>query len=220
MNTTIETMKRRHAVRSYLPDKVEEEKIAALRKAVDECNTHAGLNFQLVVDEPEAFSSIMARYGKFSGVANYIALVARKGRDEQVGYYGEKVVLEAQALGLNTCWVAMTFSKRKARVDVGSDEKFYIAIPFGYGATQGTEHKSKPFDELASAEGDVPQWFRDGMEAVMLAPTAMNQQMFRFILRDGEVTTERKSGPCSEIDLGIAKYHFEVGSGKEGYFKL
>jgi hypothetical protein len=50
---------------------------------------------------------------KFTGVQNYIALIGKKSSslEEQAGYYGEQLVLTAQQLGLNTCWVAMTVSK-------------------------------------------------------------------------------------------------------------
>lgn len=77
--------------------------------------SESGLHMQLVLDEPKGFDGFMAHYGKFSGVKNYIAVIGKKGRDleEKCGYYGEKVVLYAQRLGLNTCWVALTYSKIK-----------------------------------------------------------------------------------------------------------
>ena len=56
-------------------------------------------------------------------------------------------------------------------------------------------------------------WFQKGMEAVCLAPTAMNQQKFFFELKDGTVTAKSLGGFYSKIDLGIAKYHFEVVTG-------
>ena len=74
--------------------------------------------------------------------------------------------------------------------------------------------------ELCRVQGDMPEWFRNGMEAAMLAPTAVNQQKFLFTLDDDIVTAERTGGMYSLVDLGIVKYHFEIGSGKEGLFKL
>ena len=49
-------------------------------------------------------------YGTFSGVKNYLVMAAPKGREweEKVGYYGEKIVILAQSLGLNTCWAGLT----------------------------------------------------------------------------------------------------------------
>lgn len=74
-------------------------------------------------EEQKCFDSMMAHYGKFSGVKNYIALVGKKSEtlDEELGYQGERLVLKAQELGLNTCWVAMTHGKSKA--EIGKDEK-------------------------------------------------------------------------------------------------
>ena len=220
MSTINEAMRNRHSVRSYSDRKIEKEKVDELRKAIDECNRSSGLNIQLVTEEPTAFDSFMAHYGKFSGVRNYIAMVGKKGEDEKIGYYGEKLVLLAQSMGLNTCWVALTFSKRKAGCKVGSGEKLLCAIALGYGNTQGVEHKSKPMTDLCKVQGDMPGWFKDGMEAAMLAPTAMNQQKFLFTLDGEKATAEKTGGMYSLVDLGIVKYHFEVGSGKEGLFKL
>ena len=74
--------------------------------------------------------------------------------------------------------------------------------------------------DLCKVQGEMPGWFKDGMEAAMLAPTAMNQQKFLFTLDGEKVTAEKTGGMYSLVDLGIVKYHFEVGSGKEGLFKL
>ena len=44
---------------------------------------------------------------------NYLVMAAPKGREleEKVGYYGEKIVILAQSLGLNTCWAGLTYKK-------------------------------------------------------------------------------------------------------------
>ena len=156
----------------------------------------------------------MARYGKFENVRNYIAIVGDKNDQEKAGYYGEELVLKCQSLGLNTCWVAMTHGKSKAKVMPG--QKLLILIALGYGRTQGVPHKSKAMDELSSCDVET-EWFKTGMEAVMLAPTAMNQQKFLFELKGGEVTAKSHGGFYSKIDLGIAKYHFELGAGADHF---
>ncbi len=51
----------------------------------------------------------------------------------------------------------------------------------------------------------------------MLAPTAMNKQKFRFSLDGNKVKIDTVSGVCTKIDLGIVKYHFEIGAGKENF---
>lgn len=163
----------------------------------------------------------MAHYGKFSGVQNYIALVGKKNSDldEKLGYYGERIVLLAQSLGLNTCWVAMTVSKSivKKNIEVKFDEKLRIIISLGYGSTQGAEHKSKEISKFCTMNQQNPQWFIDGVKAAMLAPTAMNQQKFYFDLDGSKVSAKSLGKFYSKIDLGIVKYHFEIGAGKENF---
>lgn len=212
-----EAMEKRHAVRSYTDRKLAADVIEALNQEIAACNQESGLHIQLVTDEPEAFGGFMAHYGKFVNVKNYIALVGKKGPtlDEAIGYYGERVALNAQQLGLNTCWVAMTYSKGKSKVRIGADEKLVCVLALGYGENQGVPHKSKPMEALCTVEGTMPDWFRSGMEAAMLAPTATNQQKFRITQSGGTVAIKAGAGFYVKVDLGIVKYHFEVGAGSE-----
>lgn len=209
----LEIMKARHSVRQYTDKKIEKGKRDALNELAAACNAESGLNIQIIYDEPKCFDSMMAHYGKFSGCTNYIAVVGKKGKDldEKAGYYGEKLVLKAQELGLNTCWVAMTHGKSAAKIKKG--EKQAIIISLGYGKNQGVAHKSKSLSEVSSQTIDVPDWFEKGMEAVMLAPTAMNQQKFKFNLNGEQAEAVSTGGFYSKIDLGIVKYHFEAVSG-------
>lgn len=209
----MELMTQRHSVRQYTPAPIEAEKREILDNMVAQINAEAQLHIQIVYEEPNCFDSFMAHYGKFSGVRNYIALVGPRGEDleEKLGYYGEKLVLKAQELGLNTCWVALTHGKSKAEVAKG--EKHGCLISFGYGENVGVPHKSKPVESLCKVEGEMPDWFRKGMEAAMEAPTAMNQQKFTFeLLPDGKVKATACKGFYTKVDLGIAKYHFELGA--------
>lgn len=222
----IEAMEARHSVRQYTDKPLGADVIAALTSEINACNKESGLHIQLVTNEPKAFNGFMAHYGKFSGVTNYIALIGKKSPDldEKCGYYGEKLVLLAQQLGLNTCWVAMTYSKIKTAFTVSSGEKLCVVIALGYGKTQGVPHKSKPASEVMQAV-NPPAWFMSGIQATLLAPTAMNQQKFVFSLhgngisvKDGyRVSAKTGSGFYAKIDLGIAKYHFELGAGKDNF---
>ena len=211
----MEVMKSRHSVRQYTDKKIESDKRSALDELAKECNAESGMNIQIIYDEPKCFDSFMAHYGKFSGCKNYIAMVGKKGKDldEKAGYYGEKLVLKAQELGLNTCWVAMSHGKSAAKINKG--EKLAILISLGYGENQGVEHKSKPLSDVCSQTGGMPVWFAEGMEAVMLAPTAMNQQKFKFALDGNQVKAIATGGFYSQIDLGIVKYHFEAVTGRK-----
>ena len=215
----MEAMRARHSVRSYTDRPLDADVVNILEAEIAACNRAGDLHIQLVRNEPQAFSGFMAHYGKFSGVKNYIALVGKKGPelDEKCGYYGERLVLLAQSLGLNSCWVAMSYDKGKAGCRVDSGEKLCVVISLGYGTTQGVAHKSKAAEEVMAAKGEVPDWFRAGVEAALLAPTAMNQQKFKFALEDGAVAARAGMGFYSKVDLGIAKYHFELGAGRESF---
>lgn len=208
----LEIMKNRHSVRQYKNQEIEESKRVELNSYIEDINKESHLLIQVFYDEAKCFNSFMAHYGKFVNVKNYIAIVGNKNEQEKAGYYGEKIVLKCQEMGLNTCWVAMTHGKSKAEIKKG--QKQLIIISLGYGETQGVAHKSKSIDELGHADKET-EWFKTGMEAVSLAPTAMNQQKFFFELKNGIVTAKSLGGFYSKIDLGIAKYHFEAATGHE-----
>lgn len=210
----LEAMKERHSVRSYTEQPLSEKLIMELQSEIDACNQQSGLSIQLVINEPNAFSGIMAHYGKFINVRNYIALVGKKGPglDEAIGYYGERIILRATMLGLDTCWVGLTYNKRKCGCIVAKDETLRCVISIGYGKNHGLPHRSKPLEALCKA-ANKPEWFRNGMKAAMLAPTATNQQKFFFTLMGETVNAEATGGFYSKVDLGIVKYHFELGAG-------
>lgn len=215
----MEAMKERHSVRQYTDKPIAKAAADALKEEIEVCNRKSGLHIQLVQNEPKAFDSLMAHYGKFSGVKNYIALIGRKDSDleEKCGYYGEHLVLKAQQLGLNTCWVAMTYKKIKSAYSIGPDEKLCAVIAIGYGQSQGVPHRSKTVSEISKVKGRMPDWFKQGIQAALLAPTAVNQQKFTFVLDDNKVEAQAGKGFYSKIDLGIVKYHFELGAGKENF---
>lgn len=211
-------MAARHSVRRYLDKPVEEEIAQQLRSEIESVNNESGLKFSLVLNEPEVFKANEPKYGSFSGCRNYIIAFGPKGTDEKTGFYGEHLVLFAQSLGLNTCWCALTFEKKKLPVDAPAGMVLRDVIALGYGATQGHEHKNKPIEKLAKITSGTPQWFLNGVEAAMLAPTAINQQKFRFeITEKNRVKAKALLGPCSKTDLGIVKYHFICGAGKENF---
>ncbi len=111
MMTLEEAARLRHSVRSFTDEPIGAEDVAALQEAIAVVNEEDGLDIQLVLDEPKAFTSLKARFGRFSGARNYLALVGPeyKELDEVCGYFGEQLVLLAQQRGLNSCWVGGTY---------------------------------------------------------------------------------------------------------------
>ena len=156
---SFEIMEARHSVRQYKDQAIEPEKRAELERLTEALNRQYGLHMQIIYDDPACFKSIMAHYGKFEGVKNYIALVGPKSPslEETLGYCGQQLVLKAQELGLNTCWVALTYGKSAA--SVLENEKEICVISLGYGKTQGVPHKNKPIEKLCNYSENLPDWF-------------------------------------------------------------
>ncbi|MBQ9279461.1 MAG: nitroreductase [Clostridia bacterium] len=213
-------VKARHSVRSFTDQKIEGEVLTELQKALDEANAESGLQIKLALNEEKAFGE--GHYGQFHNCKNYICIIGDKdlkNLEEVSGYYGEKIALKAQELGLNTCWVALTYKKSEVPFELKDSEKIVIVIATGYGVNQGSAHKMKDFSSVSkTAENESPEWYKKGIEYALHAPTAINQQKFVFELKNqNEVSAKAKLGPCSKIDLGIVKYHFELGAGKENF---
>ena len=223
--TLLEAISARHSVRKYIDKEIPADIIAVLQDKIAECNKVGNLNIQLVLNETKAFTGMLA-YGKFSGVKNYLVMVGKKSKDldERVGYYGEQLVLLAQTLGLNTCWAGLSYRKVSEAYNVGKEEKLTCMIALGYGETQGVTHKIKSVADVSNASDITPSWFRKGVEAALLAPTAVNQQKFSFEyigMKNNRHVVKANKGfsmvGYTQMDLGIAKYHFEVGAGKENF---
>lgn len=223
----MDAIEKRHSVRSYKTDKLPEDIRARLQEKIDECNAESGLSIRLVCDEPNAFDSTLAHYGNFSNVFNYIVMAGSDSPDLDVrcGYQGERLVLLAQELGLNTCWVALTFKKRYVRSMLAPGEKLSIVIAIGYGTTQGKPRKSKSVTQVSkiSSGSEVPSWFENGVRLALLAPTAMNQQSFELELAGKDSSGKsvvrfiNKGGAYSKSDEGIVRLHFELGAGRDNF---
>ena len=214
-----QAMTERHSVRAFKDQPIEEEKITLLQKQVNECNNLSGLNIQLITQDKDAFNTMTAHYGKFSNAVNYFAITGKKSPENIInaGYYGQKLVLYAQTMGLNTCWVALTYNKKKNKILIKDNEKLFCVIALGYGVNQGNSHKTKSYEQVTENAQNAPEWFKKGVQAALLAPTAMNQQKFKFILSDNGVHIKRGLGFYTKLDLGIVKYHFETAAGKDNF---
>lgn len=221
MMTLPEAIDARHSVRAYKDIPIPEEIRSQLDAFAAECNHEGNLNISIQYDDPAGFDSRLARYGSFRNVRNYIVLSGKPGDDFdfRCGYYGEKIVLYAQQLGLNTCWTALTFNKKRVKELIAPGETLCMAIALGYGESQGSTRRSKGIDDVVVSKGEMPDWFQRGVEAALKAPTAVNQQKFAFGMKDGEPAVKVKGiGVHTKVDCGIVAYHFEVGSGRKVKF--
>lgn len=224
--STMDIIRARHSVRSYEARAIEPQTLKQLRSVVETCARESGLDIQLVENNPEVFG-LVGRVGVIRGTATSIAFMARGSEDDEaIGYWGQKIVLAAQEMGLNTCWVMMV-SRKKTKAVAREGRTLRIAIAVGYGTTQGRPRKTRPLDELccvesaggtASGPAPLPDWFATAMEAAQLAPTGVNAQKFRITLRsDGRtVYAEAISGGLARLDLGIVKRNFEEAANETG----
>ena len=224
--TLQEAIQARHSVRAYKERPLADETVRVLVDKITELNQAGRLHMQLILNEPKAFQGTLAKYGKFRNVNNYIVMAGKKADDldERIGYYGEQIVLLAQTLGLNTCWVGLSYSKVPGTYVLDEGEKIACYIAIGYGETQGVSHKIKTVEQVSNASDITPLWFKKGVEAALLAPTAVNQQKFSFEhvgVKNNCHQIRAKKGfsmiGYTKIDLGIAKYHFEIGAGEVNF---
>ena len=222
--TLQEAIEARHSVRAYKEQPLADDVVKVLEEQIAVLNREGNLHIQLIQNEPKAFQGTMAKYGKFRNVGNYIVMAGKKSEDldERVGYYGEHLVLLAQTLGLNTCWVGLSYSKVPGTYVLADGEKIACYIAIGYGETQGVGHKIKTVEQVSNASDITPSWFKKGVEAALLAPTAVNQQKYSFEyagMSNNRHKVHAKKGfsiiGYTQMDLGIAKYHFELGAGIE-----
>lgn len=224
--TILEAIEARHSVRAYKEQPLTEDVVRVLEEKIECYNQEGKLHIQLVTNEPKAFKGTLAKYGKFKNVSNYLVMAGKKSDDldERVGYYGEHLVLLAQMLGLNTCWVGLSYSKVPGTFVLANDEKIACYIALGYGETQGTSHKVKTIEQVSNVSDITPSWFKRGVQAALYAPTAINQQKFYFEyvrVENNQHKVLAKKGfslvGYTHMDLGIAKCHFEIGAGKENF---
>ena len=222
--TLQEAIEARHSVRAYKNEPLADDVVKALEEQIAVLNREGKLHMQLILNEPKAFQGTMAKYGKFRNANNYIVMAGKKAEDldERIGYYGEQLVLLAQTLGLNTCWVGLSYRKVEDAYNVGKDEKLVCVIAIGYGETQGVTHKVKNVEQVSNASDLTPAWFKKGVEAALLAPTAVNQQKFSFEyigMKDNKHIVKAKKGfsifGYTSIDLGIARCHFDIVVGDD-----
>ena len=225
--TLLDAIQVRHSVRAYKEQPLTDADAQALQDKIDQVNREGRLHIQLIRNEPKAFLGPFARYGKFRNVTDYLVMAGVKADDldERIGYYGEQLVLLAQTLGMNTCWVGLSYTKIPGTYALNEGEVIQAYISIGYGETQGVTHKIKRIDQVSNVSDASPDWFRCGVEAALLAPTAINQQKFSFEglpIEEGQrprVLAKRQFSLVgyTQMDLGIAKYHFELAAGPDNF---
>ena len=217
--TIKEAIPQRHMVRKYINKPISADTVTLLNARIADNNTKYGLNLKLVTNNSDGIGGI-AKLLLTKSVYNYIVLAGQdcSDLDEKLGYCGADLILYAQTLGLNTWWCGGMFNGKGALKHMESaNVRINGVIAIGYGQTQGNPHKSKTADKISKYNGEPPQWFKNGVEALLYAPTALNKQPYMVTGSENNVTITAGDGHFSGIDLGIGKYHFEVGAGKDTF---
>jgi len=237
-----EAIFRRHSRRRFDGNVPDEQALSRLRWVCERFRPFAEARAVLVEQaDPAAFSGVIGAYGQVKGAPCYIALVGSMDSpwvQERVGYTGEGLILEATALGLETCWVGGFFRPhlvaRAIPLDAG--EKVLAITPVGHasGRTTVEERTMKAIlragrrlslDRLATGMQPHrrPPWVRRALEAARPAPSAINRQPWRFTVQEDGIIVEtvlrgRGSGGVvnRRLDCGIAMLHLELGARAAG----
>lgn len=235
MLTEFEALEKRVSVRAFEKRPVEGAVLEELGALIGEINASSGLRFQLVDTGASGKPAVRLSPGMFSGEVYACALlVGPEGElgGELTGYFGQRLMLRAVALGLGTCWVGGTFDRRSVSPAVGEGEKLWDVMPLGYAAPKTPliqrtirsrlRAKDRPVESFVESDhpfASLPSWIRAGAEAVRRGPSAVNRQPVDLVYKDGLVTMRLRSDKPDELsynDLGIAKYQFQVGAEAAG----
>lgn len=208
-----QAMKERHMVRKYTDEPIPEDIVEKLNHRVRENNEQYGLSIKLMTNDDSAVPGVI-KLILAKGVNNFFIMAGPDGADKLCGYCGADLMLYAQTLGLNTWWVGGTYNRKGAQEKIEGAKPVGI-IAVGYGQTQGAPHKTKTAEQVSSYDGEAPQWFKNGIEVALLAPTALAKQAFTIKGKGNKVSISCDNGIFTGVDTGLVKYHFELGAGKD-----
>ena len=225
----ISAIENRISCRAFEQKPLEPGIFEQLEEELKRINDESGFNFQLYGPDSDSHVIMMNKAMFANDPACYAALVGKKDpiEEEKLGYYGERFILFATSLGLGTCWVASTYDKATTRVHLEDGEVLHDVVPIGYPPAkmpmkQRTIRKTirakskKPSKMFEGPKplNESPAWIQACLDAVGLAPSAVNEQPVVFTW-EGEGSPVIAKIPNIRTrmeyqDLGIAKYHFEA----------
>ena len=236
----------RKSHRNYDGRPLSDEDRAALEASMQgETGNPFDLRVRLLIIDTGDMGQKVGTYGMIRGAKTYLCGAVEKAEKSlsAYGYVVEKVVLRATSMGIGTCWLGGTFSRRAFSEAIGlaEDECLPAVTPLGYPkkkdglwnkavrAAAGAE-KRKGWAELffdknldTPLSPDQTGVYAGPLEMVRLGPSAVNKQPWR-IVREGKrfhFFTAGKGGADPEnrhdyIDMGIAMCHFELTAREQG----
>jgi nitroreductase len=235
MTTNImDSIRQRRSVRNYTGEPLSREHRESINRYISQCAAPFGakVRIQLVQSDTTTEHTRLGTYGVISGARDFLALVYEKAHlaEESAAYVFEQVLLFCTSLGLGTCWLGGSFSRKDFREQVGlqSGESLRIVSPVGYpvdkkrlwDALIGAEknHTScKPFGSLFFANDfDTPLTeeaagiYLQPLTMLRLAPSANNQQSWRVVKDQNSLHFyyQKTLSGFGTFDMGIALSHF------------
>lgn len=238
----IEAIKGRRSVRTYSDRPLDETAKAQLMDFAETIENPFGIPVEFLILDGKANH---LKCPVITGTDLYVGGKVQKGSDANLafGYSFEAFILYAQSLGLGTVWLGGTMNRKafEEAMNLGADEMMPCATPIGYpAATMSIREKMMrgvikaderlPFGELFfDGNFDTPLTVEQAgqvmcpLEMVRLAPSAVNRQPWRVILRDNQVHffLKRAAGAGSGsddkldmqmVDMGIALCHFQLAA--------
>ncbi len=233
MLTIIEAILRRHSVRTYkdspLPTDLQSQAMAIATSSRQFLQGQTARLVPIILKETEKVGT----YGLFKGSRNYFALVYKdidRLSAVNAGMVGEAAVLAMTRLGIGTCWLGGTYSKGTVTdmVKPDADERIAAIIAFGLPAEHESlkskmmsriagSRKRKHFDELFETAAETP--YKDALELMRLAPSAMNGQPWRAFANSNDIDFySTGTDGLKLLDMGIGLYHFSLEAG-QGQFE-
>lgn len=235
--TGLEELRKRHSVRDYLSDPINSALREKLKAEITMINTHeAGLNFQLCFDDIDPFKGFARSYGAFKNPRNYMAAVIDPtfpNAEERAGYFAEQFVMAVVKMGLGTCFVGGTYSSKHVNARMEVYEKLPFIVIFGHEAEKPRKlsvmmrnfmkrKELQPRDFFRGTEQEYKEARRicpgldDGLAGIACMPSAYNTKGVRIVLdKSGEEACLKAifAKGHNLVDLGIAKYNFELAAG-------
>jgi len=226
----------RHSHRKYSGEVPEDDVTTRIERVCDEFRPFSGARAVLVKDSgKDVFKGAVGEFFyKVTQTPYYVVFIGdmeTPNVQSVTGYLGEGVILEATALGLNTCWVG-GFYRRECvlkQVNLEGEERILGLTPIGYSkdnadrvGVSSKQYRRKNLEKLVtSGDVDGEKWIRAALEAARIAPSAGNRQPWRFEIGNDSITVSsdsmRKDFRISRrLDCGIAMLHLELGALSEG----
>ncbi len=244
MKELLDLIKGRKSVRSYDGRKLSPEEIGKLEAFIRTIDVpfDVPVRFVLLDAEEHGLASPV-----LTGEKMYVAGIVEKvpHAEEAYGYAFEKLVLYAWSLGIGTVWIGGTMKREDFEKAAGlkEGEMMPCMSPLGHPAPKRSFRESMmrrgvgadsrfPAEKLFFAgsfadpvSGEEKEKISDLIEAVRWAPSAVNKQPWRIVLKDGMFHLYEqkdkgyigdKTGDLQKIDVGIALCHLVAGLEAQG----